>query len=123
MSKKEPKDPVKWNGFNYMELKDYVGPEVRLHPFLYGDKIDLDKVVIEGFIVELHNIITKTVTQDNGEAISPPTELELKKVTVSKKKGVNRRVEIEFALPVQSYKQHTVEEEALDDDDGDPCSI
>src|SRR5208337_1785976 len=98
MSKKEPKDPVKWNGFTYMEVKDYyLGAEVRVHPFL---PYNLDKIVVEGYVIELGNIITKTVLQDNGENISPHAT----KVILPKKKGITRRVEIEFSTPVQPYK-------------------
>jgi hypothetical protein len=79
MSKKEPKEPVTWNGFNYMEITPtYLGDEVRVHPFLpYG----LDKIVIEGYVVELGTTIEKIVTQDDPLAISPEVELEVKTLT------------------------------------------
>lgn len=86
MSKKEPKEPIAWNGFNYTEVKDYLGAEVRVHPFLpYG----LDKIVIEGYVIELNNI-TKTVSQDNGEMASPQTESGVTKIVAPKMKGQKR---------------------------------
>lgn len=78
MSKKEPKESPTWNGFNYMEVKDYVGDEVRVHPFL---PYDLDKMVIEGYIIELGVIVEKVVTQDDPLAISPEVESEVKALT------------------------------------------
>ncbi len=67
MSKKET-EPVKWNGFNYKEVRDYLGDEVRVHPVV-SPAFDLDRIVVEGFIVELGTVLEKIVSVETVKTI------------------------------------------------------